>query len=166
MPATPGLASGVDLFRAVFAGLMPCAVGVRDGAALDFHYPNACIGHENDQVDFDVAVGVVVQAQAGNEDIVFGEVALDGFADLPLGGGLFGNASGDVTSHDLPHSLSNVSLLSPEMIIPLRNDDAARPFTLDSHAMVSAPSDVGARTYSESTASGYADREISTLGGI
>ena len=74
VPAAADLAGGVDLLGAVFAGLVPGAIGVGDRAALDFHDAHACIGHEDDQVDLDIAVGVVVQAQTGDEGVVFTEV--------------------------------------------------------------------------------------------
>ena len=102
MPAAACLAGRIDLLGALFAGLVPGAVGVSDGAALDLNYSDAGVRHEDDEVDFDVAVGVVVQAQAGDDDIVFGEVALDGFADLALSGCFLGIAAGDVTSHVSP----------------------------------------------------------------
>ena len=53
-------------------------------------------------VSFTITVGVVREPKPGNDYVVIGQVAGDGFANLLFGGGFFVIASGDVTSHDSP----------------------------------------------------------------
>lgn len=50
---------------------VPGALGVGDGAALGFHDPHICGSHQDDQVHFDITAGVVVQAQAGDDNVAF-----------------------------------------------------------------------------------------------
>jgi hypothetical protein len=108
VPAAPCLGGGIDFLRAFFSRLVPCAVGVGDGAALDLDYSDARVRHENDKVDFDVAVRVVVQAQAGDDDLVIAEVAHDGFSYGSFRR-RFIPTHGNVTRHDLTPPIAHAA---------------------------------------------------------
>jgi hypothetical protein len=87
----------------------------------------------------------------------------DGLADLSLGGSFIGATSSNMTSHDFPHSLSNVGQLGPVMIIPLRNEDTAG-LHARFLATVSATPHWGCEPILIRRSMGAADLEISTLG--
>jgi hypothetical protein len=84
MPAFPGLASRVYFLGALFARLVPGALGVGDRSALHFNNPDPGVGHEDDQINFNVAEGVVVKAEAGDDYVILAKVPGYGLTDLAL----------------------------------------------------------------------------------